>query len=570
MKRLHSILAGLWAHPAAVPLSYLALSLITVLTHRFLLPVAPGHLNADFAIYPLTADWIAQGHCVPFQVPFDFGGVSLTALRVPWMWLYEAFSSAPDAALRAHFTFTYGVVPVLLTCAFYFLARAYASASIAFLVGLICSFGFNSWIHQAGVEFYNTYLLAGALLLGIRARYSNPLLEMKAPALFAASALAGLAYYSCRASIVYIVAFFVPYRWLVTQIRETFKSKNKQERWIIRVACALIGLYLYLSVFGSNLGQISGKPVKLHADPNLKLAILLLGGLWFWRNRKLRRLRQPWPFLIAGAGFVTGMLPEIVYWLGKGKLPPLTGKGSYTFQETFTAIGMTPASLVSLLTTPESLARNASIALFLGLAGFAFWKLRRDPKATPVFLAGALALFAYVRVSTYTLAPPRYLLPIFPALIGAVALGFEKLRGTRWIWLFIACIPIHLGQQIASRLEYRDHLVNSGEARKPLFVVETFQKAGVDIVITDSYWHANQHTVISRWKIPFVSNDTSFILPELVSRAYAAERAGILITDLPDTPGVAIEKVTLLGKTWRLKPLARYGVSRLFVGEVIR
>ena len=554
----------------------LLLAVVSVLAHLCLVPAGLALLNADFAVYPITAGMLSRGVLYPFQMYYDYGGATLTALRVPWIWLYEAISggggAGGDVFLAANTAFTHLVVPVLLAWSFYFLARSAASRAGAVVAGLVAAIGFNSWTWNGGIEFYNAYLILGCFILGIRLRYPNPFAGMKVPALFGASVLCGLAFYSCRASVVYIVAFFVPVEWAWEEVKKIARPPHgRVEKIALWTTLGLLALFVWLEIFGPDLGTVFGRRIKLHAQPNFRFAALILAAVWLSRNARFIGRFQIKRGLAVVAGFVTGMLPEVVWSALLHKLPSLTGGRTYGFDESMRALGRIPGSLMEILTSHGSVLRNFSMALFVAAVIALLRAARRDRKLVPLVFAGALAVFAYIRVLTYDFAPARYLFPVFPVLLAAVAVLFDQLslQGKRrygagaLVVLIFSCV--HMIHQYVSRVEKAQENIASGRAEAIMEIVSRFRDAGVKAVITNNYWEGNQYTVAANFNPVFYPARTTFIHPVMVAMARAEKRAGIMLSNEP--AGEVKRHIELDDRAWKLDYIGAVRGITLYVGE---
>jgi len=559
-------------------LVFLVLAFVCFITHQGLIDAGVGILNADFAVYPLTIEWIRQGNWYPFQQHYEYGGIILSLFRIPWSWVYEAILQTPDAFLRAHISFFHLVIPTVLSFCFYLLARSYASFLASFFTAIVCAIGFNAWTINAGIEFYNSYLITGALLLALRAPYENPFIEMSKKKLFLASLIAGLAYYNCRASAVYLVAFFLPLSWFIKTVKDLFKPGSALEKWVLRIGLFLLGLFVYLEVFGPNLGKAFDKTIKVHAEPNLRFAVILFAFLWFKRNYGCLVKEHFKKAIVVGAGVFIGMLPEIFFWLSQGKLPPLTGGRTYSFADSFRALGRVPEAINAIFgSTGQSVFRNASLLLVVAsvvvLIVVALRDRTKKPGLSAVGFAGVLSVLAYARVLTYDFAPPRYLLPLFPTIIVGFALLIDWARSRNRVvvtGVFILLL-LHSYDQLLFRKHMTDDIINHGFPQNALEVVKRFQAEGVSVVLSDNYWYGNQYSVISRMNPVFVPVGSPFILPDIAAKAGTEKRAGIILVGDPLLGGAPPENkkdsVVLDGRNWRLRFLGDVGNISLYIGD---
>lgn len=514
-----------------------ALALVAVLAHLPLVPNAPGLLHADYAPTYLVADAIREGRWSAFYFDLPYGGTTLTWLRAAWGLPWTAITRAPEAPLAANAAFTYLFVPSFFAICAYWLAGAYVSSAAAAAVGLVAAVGFPFLDSHLANDVYTAYLLIGMALLALRARWRSPFLEAPLPALAALGALCGLGAYTSRAALIFVVAFLLPPRWAFSELKALARDALRGPAWtrvFFGLAVALLGLFAYLEVFGPELGRLGDRPIKLHAHPNLHLALLLLGVLWLFRRRAWLGDRELVVRAAAVAGgFVLGLAPELAHWIGLG-VPPPAGTGSPNgFPEMVAVAGRIPLAIRELVGSPAGAGRGVSAVLFGAGLALLFARARRGPRLDGVAFSAALACLAFCRIHTYTTGPTRYLLPLLPALlVGLGLLADELLRHRRRALAALGALLLafHLGDAMAGRRAAIAELRPAETEAREREIVRRFREADVPLVVSDDYWHSNQYSVLSRLEPPFVSAEAVALRPpEGVRRLASSPGAGLLL-----------------------------------------
>lgn len=561
-----------------------ALALIVYLSHRMLIPAGGAVINPDGAVYPITGEWIRQGHWPIFQIDYSYGGNTLTYVRAAWLHLFSKlgaagvisatdYTGAPlSPLLLGQYTFTHYFVPWLLAVSLAVVVEAYVSTRTAAVIGVLCAIGFFSWDIFMHIEFYSGYIILGCWLLWLGARSGPaPLLSMSYGRLILAGALSGLATYTCRAAIVYVAALWLPLPWAWRQFKETVFARPSRsvERVLLLIAYVMAGLYAYLELFGSSLGQWNGKSIKLHAGPNLQIAILALGIIWLMRNAREIQMNHVLRAGLVAIGFCIGFAPEIWLWAQGGPLPALTGGRNYSWADTATVIGRIPGALKIIFSNTETVLGNASILLLLAALAGVVQRVRRQG-IDIVVASGLLAAFAYARVLTYDFAPPRYLMPIFPMLL----VGLAEWMRTRWalpsrkVWAaaIVVLFSIHSLDTWASRARWVETSKAEHRASQSAHIIERFRQMGVAYVWSDDYLFGNQLAVQADWNPFFIPYPPGWALKANARAAAHSPVVGyITLVNSNATPGALATAPTpprshereISGRKYRLTHLER-------------
>lgn len=548
------------------------LALVAVAAHFSLIEVGFVFLDSDDATVPIVTDLFRRGEWSPFYLQQNYGGTVLTAIRAGWVALWERLSGSEWSHLTSHMVFTYGVVPVLMSWATFFLVRAYCSLRAAVGVGLLAAVGLQFWIVELYErDFYTAYLLMGFVLLTLRARYRDPLSEMSARGLFWVGALSGFALYTCRASILFVLAFFLTSERVRRWVGSVLKPASAWDRLLAGLGIFFLLLAGYTWVFGSDLGMLFGKHVKTDPFPTLKLSILLMAIAWWKRVLLLSGAPARRRAALVGAGALLGMAPEILYWITHQTVAPALSHGIAEWQAVSATIAGFPKRLQELMGAGDTLLRNASLVL-LGLSTFAFGKAAsKNPKLSPVLWTAGLSLLAFFGVFQTAQGVSRYLLPLSPVVMVMLGVLLDRalgrgLRSAATVGI-LALFALHAAHQ----LEGRAQLV--AEARAvPAFddargILAAFRGKGVRLVITDEYWHTNQYTYLGHWNPFFISNGRVLGVHEAFELEKQETRVGILLAHSPGGPGWKDPaQVVLNGRMWTLEPLGQAGKVRLYIG----
>ena len=548
---------------------FFGISVLVFLTHFFIIPVGLALLSADGAIYPIVGDLIRKGHWMTFQLQDTYGGTALSVVRAGWVSLWEYFSSAPFSDLdyqHAHFSFSFLIVPIFIAISYVFLLRSYCSKRAAWIVAIIAAFDFNSRIMMGDSEFIGFYLIFGSLFLSFRARYKNPFTQMSLSGIFIAAVVSGFSVYTSRACLVFVCAFFIPWSWVWNEFLLLIRTPFRHKNIIMTLAFILAFFGLYLEMIGPDMGMIFGRRVKVHATHNFHYAIEILAFIWlflYWRRIKKTHVLR---VVLMGFGFFIGFLPEILFfWRRNGSFPSLMYGSNYSFEESMGVLGKTPRVIFEIIGGGTGFLRNFSALLIIFSVLALIKEARRNRKLDPVIIAGVLAIIAYTRVFTYTIiAPSRYLLPIFPALIVAIGVFLDSLK-TRRAWAFtLSLIFLHLGHQVYERVLIIRESKLSGRVEEIRGTVLAFRKAGVDTVISDDFWKSNQYTVGGQHNPFFASPEHLQVVPaEAVEQAMHRSRVGVLLS----AEKIQQREVSFFGNRYSLTSMKQIGDRKLFIGQ---
>lgn len=551
----------------------LLIIVVTVLFHLVFLPVGLDLLNSEWAIFSFAANDFRAGKWMAYPYGQEYGGMTLTAVRGLWCAIWEFFDHSAQAYLRSQFTFSYGFVPVLMALSAYLVVRAYCSKGAALIVGLLTAVGFHYTIIHYGNDFYQFYFALGCLLLAMRAGYENPFIEFSKPKLFIAALIAGQAYYTSPATAVFIVALFLPVKWAWAELKKVFALKGRFNRVVLKVCIVLLCLFAYIEFYGRELGPIGGKMVKLDSQPNFDIAFVLLALLWFKENRKWLTKKHFERAALVGLGFFVGFLPHILFLIQHRVLSTNFVAATYDLKTSLMVLGKVPDAIRKFVTgsdeTNLGFIQNLPIIL-ISISIIVFLKtLKKQKKLEPIVVSAALALLVYIRMRSNVLpwGPHRYLFPIFPAFLVMYGNFWDTFSKRKWgVALALALFVTSAAHQLIMRQKLITNLEQTHAADQVRQAVSIFQKANVDVVLTDDFWHSNVYSFVSRRKPWFVSNGRPWLPFEAEKAAAAAHRAGIYLKN-DEKLKAQPETIEILGRNWRLKKLGQAGDHSAYLGE---
>jgi hypothetical protein len=487
---------------------------ITVLAHFALSKYGFEWTHSDYALLPLTADEFTRGNFSAFAYNMNYGGTTLEVFRAIWVKIWLWFSTGDLvhgvdlSRIHAHNFFSYVICPSLLSLSSYFVTRAYISKNGALFSGVVAAIGLDFLVIQFGNDPYVAYLIFGSALLAWKASVKNPFWDLSYKKLALAGLVCGLAIYTSRISLLYVAVFFLPWNLFLNLVRDLKHlnfSSDKIEKFGTRLGFFFLALWVYLEVFGTELGKLNGRMVKIHAQPNFAYGItaLILVAAYSERSWIRSNFSEIGKRTLAlSASFLIGFSPEWIHALHAGGFSG-GGAGSFVgFSETFQAFGSLPNSFREIFTAvilqsgDLSLTSQGSI-LFLILTIFAFiLEFRRDrTRLIPIALMSFIALYAYCRMKTYTFANSRYLLPVLPAIWVMVGCYWEVARKRGALILALAMIPvgIHFVHQISARIDRIENAKHQHLLSLGVSLIEEFRANGIRVVQADEYWWASNN-----------------------------------------------------------------------------
>jgi hypothetical protein len=558
----------------AYVLLLLALSIAIPLIVNFdLMRVGMNLLHSDFAAAISVSDLIRRGQWTPFAFAMDYAGTTLTNLRALFAAFWEATHSAPDSDWTGQMIFSYLLSPMLLSASVFYLLSRYCSRVATVIVGAVFAAGLQFLVQHWGNDTYLLYLCFGCGLLGFRARYANPWAELTSRQLFATGVACGVAAYTSRISMIYVVAFLVPLPYFLEQLRWMTRAHDRVDGWLRALGAVMLGLFVYLESFGPDIGTVGGKMIRLHADPNLRIFV------WIQLLRYARRayaLRATEAFVvnarraaIALGGLLLGMTPEWIHRIhGQYRIqePPRT----YNFQDAFTILGRVPLALKEIFGAGPTLGQMASCLLVVGGLAALGTLARRQPRLRPAAFSAILITGAFCRIYMYEFGHVVYLLPILPAVALGIGLLWDLALSRRAV-AALALLGLltagHLYAHLRARAENVAQARDSGNVARAREIVEVFRAEHVRVVITSHYWDSNQYTVFARENPYFTFAQREAIRhPRAVELAASEPRIGVIFRPEQETAS-PMREYDAYGKHWRLRFLRAVGKLNLYTAE---
>lgn len=575
---------------------------ITVLTHAMLARYGFEWTHSDYALIPVTADEFLRGHFSAYVFSMDYAGTTLQIFRALWVKFWTLFIGTPfdissgpieESALKAgvdlariyaHNAFSYVICPILLSVSSYFLTRAYVSKSAAWFVGTLMAVGLDFLILQYGNDAYVAYLVLGSALLIWKASVENPFWTLNPKKLVMAGILCGLAIYTSRISMLFVFAFLLPWNEFTNILRKLLLLRNsvrKIERIGLGVGLFLMSLWIYLELFGPSLGTLAGRAVKIHAQPNFHFGILVLALTAIsahreWIRANVGRILKRSTYL--SLGVLIGSSPEWIHSLRSGAISSGGGSGIASVADGFRALGTLPSSLKEIITASSvspmgaNLFSQGSLLLLTCATVSLVLEARRKPKLyRPIVLLGALSIFAYCRIHTYTFANARYLLPILPVLWVAMGCAWEQARrqGIMAVAVLSLFALLHSTHQLKSRFERVELVKSQTLLIRGIELIKRFRHEGITVVSSDEYWWAtNNLTWLADMNPIFEPLEGSGLrTSEGEKRIKMSQKIGILqasSANLTDTSKAALK---IYGLKWNLESLGTIDSTHILLGN---
>lgn len=495
------------------------LLLVSILAHLPVLWIAEAYINSDFTALYLFADRIGTEGTSPFHYySQSYGGTLLSWIR----WGFNQVA-IPLFRLKSHYPefesnqlFSYMLMPLLTTAVAYVSLYQVFSPTVSWITGLSAAIGFQYWVHRYGADFYWLATFLGFGLLAYRTRFKGqPFFEMSHRGLFGLGILSGFSLYTLSITLVYIAVYFVP-----TLDLKKHRPHTLFERIVISLTVFFFGLFFYLKIFDSDLGTFGGRWIRLHAFPNFKIGLFLLGFYFLLKNYIFFKSRENLlRIAIYGAGLIIGYLPDLFLSLQAGR--PVTGlsKELVWFEEFLFALRLKlPLALKEFVTGIPHLIHHTGIErqfaylwVFLGSLALLYQGVRSGNKMRPILWSGIFSIFIFCSFKTYDFAVPRYLTQYIPILIFSWAAAWEIALKKKILKICLAIIALGTAlYQIQDRCYSYRFYQEAQLKERFIHVVELFRNQGVSVVISDDYWVSNNFTAISQGKPFFISTGSDF------------------------------------------------------------
>ncbi len=553
----------------AVLLSLLLMA-IAALAHFPLIRGGLDALNADYAPVWTFADELRTGKLSAFVFNMHYAGVVLTCARAAWLGLFAAFVPEPDALWTGNLVFSYALVPGLMALAAFWCARGYANRTAAWVVGLMVAIGFPSFDGHLNNDVYSANFIFGVWVLGLRARIRNPWSSELSPMRFwFAAVLTGLMIYNSRVCLIPALVLWMPPLSVVRTEIEALRPKSRFARILMVSAGWLVGLFLYLEVFGADLGMFFGRRVKIHGTPNLKIALVLAGWVWLAQGG-VRKLGPYWEKLaLFGFGVTVGFAPELIHrLLWSGPVPEGTEQ-TRSISEGVAVLGQVPSSFHEIVAVAGSGWGLFSVLLWLVPIGFVCDEFlrKKNVRWESAFVCLVLCIAAFCRVRNYAGVTSRYLFPLVPVLVAGASAMVSWTLSQRRFWLIAgwAGVAIHSADLVWNRREFTRAVVQTGFWAKTREIADTFKAVGVPVVATDDYWRSNELSVASRMDpVFFVATPVpGLIHPSAPLLMKSSLTAGFLLrSELAPNSEYSAQNVL-----WELTPLKKLDGRFLYLGH---
>lgn len=563
-------------------LIFALLTLVTLLSHFWFLSIGLGFTDPDVAWICMDSDRFHHFYLdfPPFFHTVWYGGNAFSWFRALWTALYSLFPISVyghSAYQSGHLTFTYLVTPLFVTFATYYLLSHLFRLLPALLMSLVAAVGINHFLIRYGFDWHVGSYIFACLFFAWKTKYPNAFFKSSTRELLFFAFLSGLAIYNGRNTLICVFLFWLPleetYAWLKNQWKQGLQ--NRFEKISFYSAVFLIGLFFYLEIFGSNLGTIYGKPLKLQSQPNAQYAfiliviILLRRNLNFLVNNTLILKR----FGLATFAFLVGFLPEIIYSFKEGHIPDSGTWGSNDFEGFFKLFGYLPRAFSELIAGQDlQLLRQPSVLLAVfGIVAIFWGALIKDARLRPIAIYLVICFYSFCRVWTFTPGAVRYLFMIFPAIIAGSAFFTQIILDKNKKFLTAILAFLLIGQvtfQIKQRIEMTQNPKISENLDFMRQVNAVFTRENLDTILTNDYDEGNTYSFAADKKLAYLN-------PGRVHPLYVAEKyrlaetgetkeIGLLISLRYQMVNENMTQIDFNSKQWKIKFLEKVGNFYLF------
>ncbi|MGE0615209.1 MAG: hypothetical protein AB7P04_06185 [Bacteriovoracia bacterium] len=555
-------------------LPYLLIPIFTWLSNFFLVPKGLALHDSDQAFYPLAAEHFYRfGEWSFFPFTQTYGGTAYTWLRALWVGGLERLGVD---FLRAHWLFSYWVTPTLIAWANTWMVSRFAWDKAGWqrarwVGAIVASIGFVFWSHLAGIDIYMMLPIGGALLLGLGAGFRAPLMDMPRGRLFWFSVLGGFCAYNFRPFLIYVVAVLFPWRYAWDEFLALVRGRSVGARITTFLFVGALTLFAAGLLIGRELGHLRGKAIKLDPGPNLDFAILIFAA-WVAIRGRTRWREIPYARgAITLGGLALGFLPQVIYSLRHGSNSSWTKMGmdslgvSRLFTGTYELLTGLPNQIVD--SAPFRWEPVLIVVIAMAYLLLAWIKHRQTQLTAPVMVV-ALNFAAFLGITMTSPGAARYLFPIFPTLILAMALLFQSVGplarpAVRSVLLVL--LSLSLFYQLHQRYAWATQPRVVAKSAQMWEVIDTFRRSGVKYVWTDDFWESVTYSLASRENPIFGSEEIPWPEPPHWKFRHAEPSVGVLLSGKRrrDPDG----SIQINGRKLRLQALKDVGGFRLYLGN---
>lgn len=568
-------------------LIFVLLTAVTLLSHFWFLSIGLPFTDPDIAWMNMDAD---RFHLFYRDFPVFFhtvwyGGNTLSWFRAIWTALFSWFSiSVYDHTpyQSAHLTFTYLLTPLLVTFAtHYLLSRLFRFLPTLFL-SLVTAVGYNHFLLRYGFDWHVGSYLFACLFFAWKTKHPNPFFKSTVRELLFFSVISGLAVYNGRNTLLCVFLFWLPLEETVTWVKNQWNQgiQNRFEKFAFYTVIFLVGLFFYLEIFGSNLGTVSGKHVKLQSQPNLHFAFILIALVLIKRNLVFL-VKNDWilkRFALAGLGFAAGFSPEIIHSIKEGHVPESGTWGSNDFDGFFKLFGQLPRAFSELIVGQDSqIFKQPSLLLAIFGISALFLGSRKDARLRPLAIYLVMCFYSFCRVWTFTPGAVRYLFMVFPAVIAGSAF-FTQLILDKNKKILTALVSFLLLGQVAFQLMQRIEITRNPKWKVSVEIMKqvnaTFLRENLSMILTNEYHDGNTYGFASDKKLAYLNPGR--VHPLYVAQKYArvesgeTEEIGLVINSNAQAVNRDMTQMYFNVKQWKIQFLEKIGDLYLFRAKLTR
>ena len=434
------------------------LALLWIVELRYV-PLGLEILDSDYAILLMIAKDFREGKWATFPYDLPYAGTAITLLRAGWSAFWEQLDSGPNAYWQGHMVYTYLIVPGLLFGSTFWLLLQLVSLEAATFACIPMVVGLPLLRLHYPNDVYMGYLVFGFWLLGLQAKYGNPLCRLRLHWVFSLGILSGFFFYTSKVSALFTVAFSLSF---FTRPPQRPNTRELAVRIGVLLLGAVIGFLpeiLFLRRSAERIGYpVSGRHSVLEALSVLAHVPLKLREVFASGGDLV--LRNAIVFLV-----LAGLFQLVV--------------------ETFRKRG-------------QLLAVTASAILSLG----AFSVLRTVSGGAPRYLFP--------------------LLPAIFVGLGLLWERARK-SGLVGVAILVSLMTLQCGDQFRAMDVQLASLRSAHRSEAIRQVVEAFRQKKVKLVLVDDYWYGNVYSFIAKMDPVFFPAPESLLKPPLAKALVRSE-----------------------------------------------
>ncbi|MEW6056689.1 MAG: hypothetical protein AB1540_08745 [Bdellovibrionota bacterium] len=454
------------------------------------------HLEGDNPLYSVMSMEVLRGKHFFVTAGQVHGGTPLVYLRA---FLFSIFGISTFLGF-----FVSGVVIALSVVLWARFAFLVAGPVAGWVMGVLGAIGTEGFVRPALTDYYGVSLLTGGLLLNAAlALAKRPSFTFRSS--FLIGLLAGFAIYICRFSFLYILSAALFFFALIPASRrnELFPTGIKKSDLLGRVLfyASIAGLLLSIVAF-----FVSDRFLGINAEKTLKYSVVGFAVAWLSQRWKLVLKKAPM-LLLAGLGFILGLLPELAYRLTH---PAHADRvtGLVRWGDIASLLGQLPFRIGFNFSFYHPLTLGLfAVFCWLVVLGLGWYSKRRLLYAA-AFISAILPIGAWFGIHTYMYLVVQYFFPAFFPLYLALAIAVALSKSQKLAAAFV--VPVAL-------IGLSDVILNTRQPNpfQESRILERLQEwqDKYDVKMGFGHYPSNYNLMFAaegRWKIPFFEADERF------------------------------------------------------------